>query len=519
MISGEPFELAGRRLAFTNWFYVRPCAFAWVDEAGVNMSVRGDLGPLQARFQRTDDPFGVRMKVHPAQRSGPILSAERPWEEGGIALGTVLKDQDIYRAWGSTGWGDLSGVSPRQGRGRNFFVYFESADGIHWHRPDCGIISVEGRSSNNILGIQGGAVFIDPSASEDERYKWIAEHHFSDSEFKGYQARYPQEIDLRSIRTDAGIYVGVQGAISPDGLHWQVLPEPLGMFHSDTQVVAYYDPVIRKIVGYFREWMVGQQAEAAHDPTPGRWIGVGRRAIGRAETEDFRHFPLPDIILAPHPGLRPSQVFYTNCRTSLPGAPDAHLMFPTVWDQALDTTEIHFASSNDGRSWNFVTENVLLETAPFGEWDGGCVFASPDLIELPNGDFALPYTGYNVPHKYPRGQAQRATGYALWPKGRLVGIEAEERGAFSTAAVLAPGSRLRVNALIRRAGSLRVEAARLSGEPINGREFENSIPLFGDCHGELIHWKEHDDLGVEAGEAVLLRFRLEAGNVYYVDFE
>jgi hypothetical protein len=264
--------------------------------------------------------------------------------------------------------------------------------------------------------------------------------------------------------------------------------------------------------------MVGLQAPPVQDPTPGLWIGVGRRAIGRAETGDFRHFPVSELILAPHPGLRPSQVFYTNCRTSLPGDPGAHLMFPAVWDQATDSTEIHFASSHDGRAWNFISPAPVLETGPFGEWDGGCVFASPNLVELPGGDFALPYTGYDVPHKYPRQQAQRASGYALWPHGRLVGIEAQERGAFSTVAVLAPGRRARVNALVQRAGHLLVEAARLSGEAIPGREFASSLPLAGDCRGAPVLWKEHDELGVDPGEPVLLRFRLEAGCVYYVDF-
>ena len=133
--------------------------------------------------------------------------------------------------------------------------------------------------------------------------------------------------------------------------------------------------------------------------------------------------------------------------------------------------------------------------------------------------FALPYTGYDVPHKYPRQKASRSTGYALWPRGRLVGIEAEERGAFSTVALLAPGRHLRVNALIKRAGQLRVEAAHLSGEAVPGREFGNSIPLFGDCLGAPVTWVGHDDLGVAPGEPVILRFRLESACIYYVDFE
>lgn len=512
-ISGEPYALSGKRLAFTNWFYVRPATFGWFDEQGRNVAVWGDGGPEDFHFRRSDDPHGIRLRVHPAERSGPFLRVERPWEAGGVQLTTILQDGGLYRAWGVTGWGDL------KSRGNPCFVYFESADGFDWQRPDCGIFELGGERHNNILDSRGGTVFIDPSAPPDERYKWVAEHHFSREEFEAYRARYPEEVDGRSIRTDAGIYVGVQGAVSADGLRWLVLPEPLGMFHSDTQVVAYYDPALGRYVGYFRDWMVGRQASSFQDPTPARWIQIGRRAIGRAETADFRHFPRPELILAPPPGLGPSQVFYTNCRTSLPGAPDQHLMFPAVWDQATDRTGIHFACSLDGRAWNLIQETPLLETAEFGEWDGGCLFAHPNLLELPNGDFALPYTGYNVPHKYPRQQAERASGYGLWGGGRLVGIEAQERGAFSTAAILAPGRRLRMQALTRRAGQILTEAARLSGEAIPGREFEKAVPLVGDCRGAAVTWKGHDDLGIDPGEPVVLRFRLDGACLYFVDFE
>jgi len=521
LITGEPYDLAGKRMAFTNWYWVRPCSFGWLDDQGNNVSVRGDQGPAEARFERTDDPYGILFKVHKAGRSGPLLKSSYPWESGGIHLSTVLQDGSVYRAWGGTGWGDLTG------RGTPYFVTFESPDGMSWTRPSCGIYALDGSKANNILDTRSGTVFIDPAAQPQERYKWIAEHHFTRQEYEAYQQRYPGEVDSRANRTDAGLFVGVRGASSPDGLHWSVYPEPLAMFHSDTQVVAYYDPRLQRYVGYFREWMVGLQSKSALDAQPGRWISVGRRSIGRAETADFRHFPVSELILAPHPGLRPSQVYYTNCRTSLPGAPDHHLMFPAVWDQATDTTEIHFASSHDGRSWNFVSPAPVLETAAFGEWDGGCVFASPNLVELPNGDFALPYTGYNVPHKYPRQKAERATGYALWPEGRLAGIEAPERGAFSTVAVVTPhngagkdtGVRLRLNCTSQRAGHVLVEAARLSGEAIPGREFANAVPLVGSCRGALAAWNGCADLGVAPGEPVILRFRLEAATLYYLDFE
>jgi hypothetical protein len=246
---------------------------------------------------------------------------------------------------------------------------------------------------------------------------------------------------------------------------------------------------------------------------------MARRAIGRAATSDFHAFPLPETILEPGPAMDPSESFYTNCRTTLPGAPDQHLLFPAIWSTVTDRTRLALYASHDGAHWQAVPGgDCLLDTAPFGEWDGGCVFGVPNLEELPTGDFVLPYTGYNVPHKYPRVQATRNTAYARWPKGRLVALEAPERGEFATVAVVPPGSRLTVNAVVGRAGHLLIEAFSLNQRPIRGREFANALPLTGDLHWAPVTWKNADDLGIEKGEAVGLRIKMEDAKLFGLGF-
>lgn len=513
---GEPYGLSGRRMAFTNWYFVRPGTFRWEDEQGQCVNIFGPQGPTEARFRQVESPGNISLRVHPARRIGPLLPPEKPWEEGGIYVGTLLKDGGVYRMWGTTGWGDL------KNRGRDLFVYFESHDGYHWTRPPLKLREYDGEANTNILHEFGGSVFVDPYAPPEERYKWVSEAHFPREVYEEYIRRRPGDVDPKSHRADVGLYIGVRGAVSPDGLRWSVLPQPLVMLHSDTQNIAYYDARRKTYVLYTREFAAGALAENTFsDDSPGtqRWFSVGRRAIGRTESADFRAFPLGETILEPPVWLQPHEVLYTNGRTTLPHAPDCPLLFPTVWSQATDNTWVAMATGSDGKVWHFLPNVKLLETGIFGEFDGGCLFASPNLTELPDGDFVLPYTGYSVPHKYPRQQSQRRMGYLLWPKGRLIGIEAKQSGSFSTPAVLAPGRRIRINALTVRAGAVRVEAARLDGTAIPGREFENAVPLTGDCHNTLVAWKEHDTLGVEPNEAVMLRFRLDGGCVYYLDFE
>jgi hypothetical protein len=218
--------------------------------------------------------------------------------------------------------------------------------------------------------------------------------------------------------------------------------------------------------------------------------------------------------------LPPTDTYYTNCFTTIPGAPDQRVLFPARYHQADDTTSIDFFASDDTQIWHRVPGGPVLETTPeFGKWDGGCVFATPNLIELPDGDWALPYTGFNYPHKYPRVTWQYDVGLAVWPKGRLVGIAAKDRGHFSTVAVVAPGTKLRINAVTQRAGSILVEAAGLDGKPLPGRSFDDAVPIVGDQHRTLVKWKGADTHGIEPGKPIVLRFRMDKAKIYALDFE
>ena len=140
------------------------------------------------------------------------------------------------------------------------------------------------------------------------------------------------------------------------------------------------------------------------------------------------------------------------------------------------------------------------------------------MIELPGGDWALPYTGFNVPHKYPRVKAERHTGYALWPKERFAGVQARESGSLTTVYVIPPGQKVLINTTTPRAGSIRAEVLDGKGEVIPGREMERSIPLFGDLFWEPLRWESHQDTGARPDDAVAIRLKLNQATVYGLEF-
>ena len=146
------------------------------------------------------------------------------------------------------------------------------------------------------------------------------------------------------------------------------------------------------------------------------------------------------------------------------------------------------------------------------------MFAVPHLVELPNGDWALPYTGYLYPHKYPRGAWRFSPGMAVWPKGRMVALEAPDEGEFTTLALIPPGRKLTINAVTQRAGEIRIEAADLSGTPLPGRSFEDADLIVGDQYHRPVTWKGQEDLGYTEGSAIVLRFRMKRARIYSLDF-
>ncbi len=109
----------------------------------------------------------------------------------------------------------------------------------------------------------------------------------------------------------------IAGAVSPDGLGWTPLPDPLMVHFSDTVTTAYWDAALGRYVGYFRTWL------------------YSRRCVGRAETADFSYWPAtPATILQAPLDCHPADDVYTNARTIYPGSDSTHLMFPAIYHRA-----------------------------------------------------------------------------------------------------------------------------------------------------------------------------------------
>jgi hypothetical protein len=481
LIPGAPYALAGKRVVFANWYYIQPGDLDWRDATGKSVYVRGNDAPFAAHHVGIHAPHGIRILAEKPEILGPL---DRPHR-------MIVRDGELYKGWTDN-------------------EYYESKDALTWVKK--GRLTFDRPVEDGFY-----QVFIDPVAPAAERFKatWVGLIHRA--EFEAFRKARPDGWEPRALLhfAEKGEAACLRGGVSPDGMHWTVLPDPVVVEYSDTWNTGYFDTVAREYVLYTRSWSIGPRSGALPPDIRNSWTGTGRRAIGRSASRDFRRFPPSEMILEPTPDMLPSEQLYTNCHTTIPGAPDQHLMFPTIWNGSIDdTTRVALASSHDGKTWHWVPGGDLLRTGPYGRWNGGCVWVTPELLERPNGDWVLPYLAHNLPHKYPRGQVVGRTGYAVWPKGRLVAVEAADEGAFTMLSVVPPGKTLKINAVTLRTGHVKV--AVLGKE---GRALGECAPIVGDQHWTKVTWKGNSDLGVKPCQAVTLQFELKHARVYGIEFE
>ncbi len=429
----------------------------------------GRVGYGQDGRARIDGaPQGVRLSVQQAEKSEPVLVQDRPWETN-FWCATVLCEEGRYRMWYNAG----SVAGHRDSEGRSM-CYAESEDGFHWMKPALGLYPFQGSKANNIvLPYRGdvGSVLRDPDAPDGERYKMI------------YDARV------------AGRLV-VRGAVSPDGIRWTMIEEPILDMPCDTMNTACYDEDRGHYVGHFRV------------------SDGGRRCIGMSETEDFRHWPLPRIVLQPDPQDPPTDDLYTNAYSPYPGA-KYYLMFPSVYHRTRDTLDIQLAVSRDGCRWVRPERRPIIPVGPEGSGEEGRVYAGPGLIPLGEERWGLIYTGHYTRHNEPWGIGQCR--WAMWLKDRLVALEAPVEGQVQLLPRECRGDRLVLNYQTEPHGWVRAELIREREHvPLEGYSIDECDPLQGDGLAKTVTWQGNADLSALKGVKVSVRIRMAWAKVFSV---
>ena len=228
---------------------------------------------------------GARLELHHPTPREVVLKQDQPWEGNNGSYYAMLKDGGLFKLY------YLSyqvPTLPQDNPSHEMFAcYAESKDGIHFTRPELGLVEFNGSKQNNIIWSGASAhdfmAFIDtnPDCKPEVRYKVVGSG--CDGTLLAFQ--------------------------SADGIRWTPLKENpiIKGYAFDSENQAFWDPIDKVYRCYFRHFR------------------DGRRDIMLATSTDFVHWSQPEWLA--YTGCPPEQL-YINVISRYERAPQLFVGFP-----------------------------------------------------------------------------------------------------------------------------------------------------------------------------------------------
>lgn len=471
----------------------------------------------------------VRRIGRPVKDEKPVIELDRPWEYALYLCGhsVIEVENQLFLYY------TIVLPYPKVSHGALLLLAISSDEGRTFSKPELNLVSYNGSTANNIViaGIvNGGNAFVDPAASADERYKFVA--------------------------TVVGAPLSLALWSSADGKQWIKRGALAGTWPraGDTQPTVMYDAKSERYLMYGRvDGVLPGQSSVLMDH-------VGRhpvRRVGFSETANLEVLPgngtWTQVSLAlgfPPVGHSEVSTIVDTYTSAAVAVHNAFLLVPSQFLQAGSATfPVSHALTTDGVldarlavSGNRATlfdwlDDVFIERGVgeintsatntswhfTGDWDAGLIFAvrgyysgrtKTTIFYMGSQD-----THGSYPEIYAYTNASIAIGRATM---RLDGWFSFDAPPNDEATLLTtplrtpdgvPSISVFVNALSSVRGHLRCEvldAATLV--PIAGLSLNESIPLMGNYVRRRLSWTSGASL--PAGAEVRLRFDAFAGKLF-----
>ena len=456
----------------------------------------------------------AELRLHRPTECPDVFVCNKPWEGNMSGYPVLFQDGDIYRMYYRAGdWRSLGDPTHE-----NFTCYAESRDGVHWTRPELGLIDFRGSKKNNII-LTGDVslTFVpfkdtNPDCKPTERYKALA---VLDKPTRGLHA-----------------------FASEDGIRWQPMSsKPLitkGKF--DSQNLAFWDPVRRRYTAYFREMRGPNDEFGAKGPQLGLDpLGPARDVLTSTSTDFFR-WTEPRWLQYPE---SPRMQIYVNQIRPYYRAPHLFVGFPCRFMAGREIekdlpitkhpsykfgsiTETLFMTSRDGVTFHRWGEAFVRPGPRRDRWiyagtmpGYGLLVTRPSTSGMPDELSLYVKDGGGWPSG---GNASRFRRYALRVDG-FVSVQAPlSGGEVVTKPITFTGHQLTINLSTSAAGSVRVEIQDVRGQPVKGFGLDDCPEIFGDSLDRVIHWRQGPDVSQLAGRPVRLRFVVKDADLYSFQF-
>ncbi|MGZ4971435.1 MAG: hypothetical protein ACXWDN_01645 [Limisphaerales bacterium] len=471
-----------------------------------------------------------RIKKHPQ----PVLVADKPWEGNRAqAWGSVIQETNgLLRMWYFAMNTDR--VANEMDRGG--YCYAESRDGIHWTKPNLGLVEFRGSKANNLfytfspdgknvvdeelarrgeglpaydlgnkeIGVVNNADGIsvvrdDAEPDPQKLYKLIA--NMQDHRMWTYYMRdkYPNVTDAQVKQAQAmhGQYMDT----SPDGLHWTRKPI--------------------RLLGAKGDYMMVLPNERAHDWWLNeRMSGHSIRNAALRTSKDLIHWTEPQMMFDSGPENNFGKLWEWHGGMTPFNCGNMNLGFLERWSAAGFGNYCELVCNRIGETWQRVEPgHPFLDIGPEGSFDRALAFPTHNAPLRIGNELYIFYTGGGATLSTNQGMPM-SIGVATIGVDRFAGMACWRgaAGELVTKSTTITGGRLELNVEPLDHTRIRVAVSK-DGKALPGFGFEDSqcATTTGEIYQPAV-WKDHK-LAELCGQSVSLHFEIKGAVLYGFRFK
>lgn len=467
-----------------------PCLIKADDDAGSAVIDIGSRRELFVDGRLIDRLNGMRLNLSPPRPAGIALKYDQPWEGEFSFVPTIIKDGGKYHMYyrAFPPWKKNEPLVEST-------CYAVSDDGIHWTKPNLGLIELLGSKKNNaIFKGSGFRPFLDarPGIPVDERFKALMP---------------PPRLNTE---------LGVSAYASSDGVDWRRLRKK-AVYSGDVTGSLFWNPTERRYVQYARD------------------KGKRIRTIARATSPDF--FTWSEFVKVEFTSAQPTveEQFYANATQPYFRAPHIVIGLAARFmanrrvlsgeqlkaihrhelgggGKGIADTVLMTSRADSGRFDRTFLEAFVRPSPGDHNWVSRTNYPGTGIVPTGSGEMSI-YVNrhYGQPTNHVERLTMRTDGFAS--------IRAPYRGGeMVTKPLIFEGNRLAINYGTSAAGNLQVEIQDESGNALPGFSLEECPQIIGDRIEQTVNWKTGKNVRALAGKPVRLRFVMRDADLYSLRF-
>ncbi len=358
-------------------------------------------------------------KRHPANPVLPRGAPGTPDAQGVQFYGSILKEDGKYRLWYVAFDDDKENpVASERWRA----AYAESVDGLHWTKPNLGLVDYKGNKDNNLIDVDPSPLgFVnlkvlrdDDDADPQRRYKATGHVYFRHHTRLGSLAAFT----------------------SPDGLHWKMVKDvktkKAELQEKDLLIPAvHFEPSggLYKWDGMF--YASGQNSMNSTRPYHGRVTRMYRSAdfVNWSQTSTLGFVRDAQHVLLGSGRSREGE--QTHEGISVWNRGNVLLGVSGLWHGAKEwkdvTIDLGFMISNDGNHFREPAhEWTFIHRGADGQWDQGGVIQGQGFENI--GDETFVYYGAWDPRHWQEAPPRGGVGIVTVPRDRFGDLVVETVG-------------------------------------------------------------------------------------------